>query len=85
MRMAAAFLLMEDNGSWPAVQTELALDLINRRLEYIDINPLSRGRVQAQGEKGLRRPRALADRMDFIEGGMKVVRHKAALLITPPP
>lgn len=63
---------MEDNRSWLAVQTELALDLLDSLIECLNLHLLSRRRIQAQGEEGLCCACALADGMDFIEGGMKV-------------
>lgn len=81
MGMTAAFLLMKDDGARLSVQTQLALDLLYGGLECLNGYPFSRGWAEAQGEEGLLGTRTLTYGMDFLEGGTKVISHKAAQLM----
>ena len=77
MGMATAFLFMKNNGSWLALQAQPLLGQFNSSFKNIDRDSLGRRWAQAEREERLFSTGALAHRVDFIEGGMKVVGQKA--------
>ena len=67
MAKAAPLFLMEDDDAWLTIKAKLVLDGVQSLLEKLRADGFGSRRAERQGEQILASPRALADRLCFLQ------------------